>query len=506
MSKLISRSGKHIGELTDPQSTDDIVYDSDTGKWVNSKKPVTKLADIGHGFGRVHVYGNNIFCAGNNGVERVYAWGEVNSLYYSKPRGIEYPINEVVWLAQNFAQLHFIDDKGHLYSCGDDDLGSLGDGNLRSGSSSRRDFLRNEDPLLFGPGITVEKVWNERLSSNTSTDATGCVHCLVNDNGTYKTYGWGYNGNGQVGHGGTANTGVPQLLPELDGLEIVDYDSHSYTVMLVGADGSLWGAGYNNHRQLGIDYVGNASLSQSKDHTGAFMSDVIQIKIVYTEGISVCSFALKSDGTVWSCGDNIEGGLGVGDRTDTQYFRQVMIDATTPLGGITRIEDGGRGQIFAFNETFNTVWATGRNHDGVFGDGSAAYSTVSDFARVIQTNVENFWILGRNEAGWITSFWKFIGDDELYAAGSATDYIAGYWDSSTGYSNVLKRVPFANKKGNIINIRYNGAVTTGDAYHGAMALTDEDEIFVWGDNGHACNLGENSITHWQQPILLNDYK
>ena len=348
MSNLISKSGKKIGEVTSPQDGDLLKYNSATGRLENLQpaaepQPKTMLANIGHGYGRVHVYGNQVFIAGNNGVERVYGWGENNSLYYSKPRPFDIQPKEIVWMAQNFAQIHVVDAEGYLYSCGDDDLGSLGTGSYLSGSASTREFKRNIDPNLYGPGKSVIAVWNERLSESTSTDSTGAVHVQVNDNGVYKIWAFGYNGNGQLGIGGTANTGTPTQgsLVVLDGKKVVAYDSHSYVTMMAMDDGSLWGAGYNNHGQLGIDFIGNSAISQAKDHTGAFMSDVIDVKIVYSSGIGVCSFALKSDGTVWSCGDNIDGGLGWGSAGNTQYFRQVMLNATTPLTGITKIEDAG---------------------------------------------------------------------------------------------------------------------------------------------------------------------
>ena len=514
MAKFIAKSGKVIGTSAGAQDGDALIFDGASSLFSPGGETVVKtmLQDHGHQFGRQHVYGNQVFIAGNNAAERIGGWGETNHLLFSKPRPFnkEHPV-DITKLVVSFGAAHVIGD-GKLYSCGDDDLGTQGRDGSPNNIGSVREFILNEDPKVYGPGIEVLDVWTERLSASVSTDSTGAVHVQVNDNGTYKLYCFGYNGYGQLGLGGTSNQGAitqgtQNLLAQFDGKRVVSYDNHSWCVMVSFDDGSLYGAGYNAHGQIGGSYVGSAAAFQQSLHADTSpMDNVIDAVTVYSEGYGVCAFALKNDGTVWSAGDNIDGGLGTGGSGDTTRFYPVKLDASTNVTGITKIIDGGRGQIFMHNETTGEVFATGRNHDGVFGDGSALYTKRSDFCFKIQDNVEKFWVLGRNEAGWIAGFWKFIGDDELYASGGGNDHITGRWNSDTGARSTLERVPFPNKVGEIIDIKYNGAVSGGGVYIGCAALTDAGEIFVWGENYNAACFISSSITHFQQPVLLNDYK
>lgn len=513
MSKIISKAGTIIGDTTGAADGVGLVYDQASALFTPGSSGLkTMLQDHGHQYGRQHVYGNQVYVAGNSASERIGGWGESGTLYYSKPRPFnkEHPV-EITKLVVTFNSMHVVGD-GKLYSCGDDDYGTQGRDGSPNNVGSSRAFILNEDPLVYGPGIEVLDVWTERLSSSTSTDETGAVHVQVNDNGIYKLYCFGRNFRAQLGLGGTANQGaVTQgtqgLLSQFDGKRVVAYDNHSWCVMVVFDDGTMFGAGYNIHAQIGGAFIGaSAAFQQSLDFNNNPMTDVIAAQVVYSESIGVCSFALKSDGTVWSAGDNIDGGLGTGAANDTTRFYPVMLDASTPITGITKIIDGGRGQIFMHNEVSGEVFATGRNHDGVFGDAAAAYTKRSDYAFKIQDNVEKFWVVGRNESGWCTSFWKFVGDDELYSAGHGVDYITGRWNDETATSSVLERVPFPNKAGEIIDIKYNGAVSGGNSYQGCAALTDAGEIFVWGENAHACNFGSYNTSHYQQPVLLNDYK
>src|SRR3972149_1653878 len=91
-----------------------------------------------------------------------------------------------------------------------------------------------------------------------------------------------------------------------------------------------------------------------------------QVKAGYAHSVS-----LRTDGTVWVCGANHNGELGLGDTVSRSYSVQV-----SGLGGVTAIA-AGRYHTLALKSD-GTVWAWGGNWNGQLGvgDTSNRYSPV----------------------------------------------------------------------------------------------------------------------------------
>ena len=80
-------------------------------------------------------------------------------------------------------------------------------------------------------------------------------------------------------------------------------------------DGTLWGCGYNDYGQLGLgDTANRYTFTQ-------ITTNIDNIKQIY------CGYhyalILENDGTLWGCGYNGYGQLGLGDNTDRNTFIQV---------------------------------------------------------------------------------------------------------------------------------------------------------------------------------------
>jgi alpha-tubulin suppressor-like RCC1 family protein len=78
---------------------------------------------------------------------------------------------------------------------------------------------------------------------------------------------------------------------------------------------------------------------------------------------------LKSDGTVWSWGNNMFGQLGDGSTTDRYTPVQV-----SGLVSVTAL--GGRGYHSLAIKSDGSVWTWGLNGDGQLGDGTTRNSSV----------------------------------------------------------------------------------------------------------------------------------
>ena len=94
------------------------------------------------------------------------------------------------------------------------------------------------------------------------------------------------------------------------------FSEHS---LILKNDGTLWGCGYNSFGNLGLgDTTDRNTFTQITTNTD-------DIKSVY------CGYGytliLKNDGTLWGCGLNNAGQLGLGDTTNRTTFTQITINA-----------------------------------------------------------------------------------------------------------------------------------------------------------------------------------
>ena len=200
--------------------------------------------------------------------------------------------------------------------------------------------------------------------------------------------------------------------------------------LILKNDGTLWGCGYN--------YYGNLGLGDTTDRN-TFTQITINtdnIKEVYCGYYH--TFILKNDGTLWGCGDNSYGELGLGDTTDRKIFTQV----TTNADNIKEVQCGGSYTIILKND--GTLWGCGYNGNGELGLGDTTNkntftqitTNANDIKEIycgvahtfILKNDSTLWSCGYNSDGQLglgdntnrTSFNEIRADDDCI-------YLL-YWD------------------------------------------------------------------------------
>ena len=89
----------------------------------------------------------------------------------------------------------------------------------------------------------------------------------------------------------------------------------SHTIILKN-DGTLWGCGNNNYGQLGLG---------DKNNRNIFTKITNDIELIYCG--NNYTLILKNDGTLWGCGQNNYGQLGLGDTTNRITFTQIISNA-----------------------------------------------------------------------------------------------------------------------------------------------------------------------------------
>ena len=167
----------------------------------------------------------------------------------------------------------------------------------------------------------------------------------IKTDGTLWT--WGYNYNGQLGINATTqrNTPVTTFLGGSDWKQVAAGGNHT---LAIKTDGTLWTWGYNVVGQLGINTSGTDILTPVTTFVGG--SNWKQVA-----GGSTHTAAIKTDGTLWTWGDNSSGELGINNTSNRS------IPVTTFVGGSNwKQVDGGTNHTVAI-KTDGTLWIWGGN-------------------------------------------------------------------------------------------------------------------------------------------------
>ena len=195
-----------------------------------------------------------------------------------------------------------IDTNGQLWSWGRNDYGSCGVGN-----ASVVPIPINVSLLSSGSiyGKTVTKVFVP-----SGTEEVDFVMVLCSDGTLHAS---GYNAYGQIGDGTTTNRSYFTRCGTLTGVTDASCGRERYTSCMAIASGQLYNWGYNGDGELGTG--GTTSSSTPTLRTSGSLSGKTITKV--TNGY-LTQFALASDGTLHGWGNQGYGELGVGNRS-AQY-------------------------------------------------------------------------------------------------------------------------------------------------------------------------------------------
>lgn len=170
-------------------------------------------------------------------------------------------------------------------------------------------------------------------------------------------YGWGANDYGQLGLGHNTNVSAPTLIQQ----NVASFSAGYFQTQVIKTDGTLWGTGYNDWSGLG---VGTSVLSYN-----TFQQESTKAtNWASVTGTYANSFAIKTNGTLWSAGTNIEGQTGLGTpaslgSNETAVFTQVGTDTNW------KSVAGGPYHTFGL-KTNGELWSWGGNDNGRLGLGT----------------------------------------------------------------------------------------------------------------------------------------
>jgi uncharacterized repeat protein (TIGR01451 family) len=231
---------------------------------------------------------------------------------------------------------------------------------LGSFDQSRTMVLRNDGTVWywgFGPlnGDDVQS----RITPTQVTAlsgiigiATGNASFAIKNDGS--VWAWGANVSGQLGDGTHFNTrSTPAPVIGISNISSV-VAGGGHTVALK-PNGTVWVWGNNDFGQLGLGV-------QSGDQLTPIQVPSLSGVIAIAAGANF-TFALKSDGTVWACGNNGSGALGDGNFSNHNVF--------TKIPGLNSITSIAAGMEFGVAQRSDgKIFTWGRNEWGQIGDGT----------------------------------------------------------------------------------------------------------------------------------------
>ncbi|MEK3913486.1 fibronectin type III domain-containing protein [Paenibacillus sp. FSL H7-0331] len=243
--------------------------------------------------------------------------------------------------------------------------------------------------IVLKPNGTV---WTGGNSAITQVKGTGGIGYLTDiksvsggflQNAVVKSDGtvwaWGQNLFGELGDGTTITRNTPVQVVGPGGVGYLDgvaaIDSSVYFNAALKSDGTVWTWGQNLTGQLGAVSPNRYNPIQVQGAGGiGFLTDVVAIAVG-----SKHVLALKQDGTVWSWGDYWEGQLGDGSPIGSNNQGKSRPAQVKNVGGIGYLTDvvaiSAGGDHSMALKSDGTVYAWGNNSFYTLGDGTIIRSS-----------------------------------------------------------------------------------------------------------------------------------
>jgi alpha-tubulin suppressor-like RCC1 family protein len=209
-------------------------------------------------------------------------------------------------------------------------------------------------------------------------------------------WGWGADSQGELGRGRAGTRSVtPIRIPGLT--DVVAVVSDSFSAFALRADGTVWGWGWLPNGLSGANCGFPAACIFPPTRVNGLAN------ITGMAAGSLTTFALRSDGTVWAWGANLDGALGNGSTVDGTAT-PVRVSGLTDIRQITAGHQTG----FALRGD-GTVWAWGNNEGGALGNGTWCDNCFSRTPVQVRgaTSVAAITAGGTGTLGWNASTYTF---------------------------------------------------------------------------------------------------
>jgi alpha-tubulin suppressor-like RCC1 family protein len=265
-------------------------------------------------------------------------------------------------------------------------------------------------------------------------------------------WGWGGNSFGGLGLNNTTTFSSPVQVGTLTNWKQVASGSNSSAA--IKTDGSLWAWGLNNTGAVG------------QNTTTTAYSSPMQVGTLTTWKQVTCGLgsfhAIKTDGTLWSCGYNNNGQLGQNSRTS--------VSSPVQVGSLTTWNIVNSNIIYSWLaiKTDGTLWGCGNNPNGNLGQNST-----NPYSSPVQIGSLTTW---KSISGGATTL-AIKTDGTLWGCGANNTYQLGLGSNTTVYS--------------LVQVGTGSTWNMASNYNNTTAIKSDGSLWVCGYN-YQGGLGLNS--------------
>ena len=362
-------------------------------------------------------------------------------------------------------------------------------------ASSSNSFLVKTDNSIwvFGQGDDYRQGMGDTIHRSVPTQnpymtnwaslSSGTVSFMIKTDGTL--WGWGAFTLGQLGLGSANDVGVtPRQIGSLNNWKSVACSY--YSTAAVKTDGTLWTWGYSANSQLGDPATSNRS-------SPVQVGSATNWSTVYA-GSSTSSYAaLKTNGTLWSWGNNNYTQLGTGSTLAASSiiaqipyvwgdgYDGLKTDSPVQVGALTNWQNISAGVSHATaTKTDGTLWAWGLNNNGQLGLGNITHRSSP-----VQIGALNDW--------------QNISAGHYHTASIKTDGTVWAWGENATGAIGVGDVTHRSSPIQIGSLNTWVDVSCGRGH--TIAEQTNNTIWSWGHN-NVGQLGLTDVVHRSSPVQV----
>ena len=353
--------------------------------------------------------------------------------------------------------------------------------------------LVNYNPAVYGVDLAhstgIGLTFNQAIKAG-----SGEVTLRITGAGGTVVQNWGVGSSityGKSSYGDTISLSLASNLSN-DTVYHLSYPSGAFTN--IGGDVSYVGTAYTFDSKINVNqlfYWGAQTYGKFGLNNRTWYSSPVQLPGTTWERIAIGwqgssegghSIATKSDGTLWTWGENFNGSLGHNTGgSNTNRSSPVQVPGTT----WTKMISAGRMNSQAI-KTDNTLWTWGQNDEGHLGHNNknVHYSSPTQ----------------------VPGTWSAVNSDQAAMIGVRTNGTLWAWGSnSDGQLGQNSRSPagmFSSpvQIGSATDWSTSGAGKIYIDYNGAAIKTD-GTLWMWGNNFRG-TLGQNDTTYRSSPVQV----